>query len=86
MKVYSVVQVFQGEGSILFQGLNKKKIHEDFVNKVKKYLDAGYDDYDGFDENESTEFHSDNMEITFQEKDVPEIDDEIYRASVYGAG
>lgn len=85
MKVYTVIQVFQGEGSIAAQGLNRKKVFGEFQDKVKKYLDAGYEDYDGFDEN-STEFHSDNMEITFNEKDIPEIDDEIYRASVYGAG
>lgn len=93
MKVYSVVQVFQGEGSILFQGIKKEKVFKDFQDHVKEYLDAGFDDYDGFNEN-STEFHSDNMEVTFQEKDVPEIDEMIREeieeesavAYAYGAG
>lgn len=94
MKVYSVVQVFQGEGVILYQGIKREKVFKDFQDHVKKYIDAGYENYgEDFDEN-STEFHSDNMEVTFQENDVPEIDELIRKeieeesavAYAYGAG
>ena len=64
IKVYSIVSVFQGEGSIIEQGTDRTKIRE----KFKERIEDGYY-YDDYSETED-EYYGDNCFISFVEKTI----------------
>ncbi len=64
IKVYSIVSVFQGEGSITEQGTDRTKIRE----KFKEQVEDGYY-YEDYSENKD-EYYGDNCHISFVEKEI----------------
>lgn len=64
IKVYTIVSVFQGEGSIREQGTDRDKIRE----KFKEQVEDGYY-YGDYSEN-TDEYYGDNCYISFVEKTI----------------
>lgn len=64
IKVYSIVSVFQGEGSIIEQGTDRAKIRE----KFKEQIEDGY--YYGDYSETTDEYYGDNCHISFVEKTI----------------
>ena len=64
IKVYSIVSVFQGEGSITEQGTDRAKIREKFKEQVE---DGCY--YEDYSETKD-EYYGDNCHILFVEKEI----------------
>lgn len=64
IKVYSIVSVFQGEGSITEQGTVRDKIRE----KFKEHVEDGYY-YEDYSETKD-EYYGDNCHISFVTKTI----------------
>lgn len=64
IKVYSIVSVFQGEGSITEQGTDREKIRA----KFKEQIEEGY--YYGDYSETTDEYYGDNCYISFVENTI----------------